>query len=65
MIFAAVVGLCKASLVVIEDGGHQPAVGSIVICVAAFVLMQIPKMKKMHPVVWIVGAAVVGLVFRL
>ena len=65
LIFAAVVGLCKASLVVIDDGGYQPAVGIIVICVAAFVLMQIPKMKKMHPVVWIVGAAVVGLVFRL
>ena len=65
LIFAAVVGLCKASLVVVSDSGYKPAVGSIIICIAAFVLMQIPKMKKMHPVVWIIAAAVVGLVFRL
>lgn len=65
LIFAAVVGLCKASLVVVSDSGYEPAVGSIVICIAAFVLMQIPKMKKMHPVVWIIAAAVAGLVFRL
>lgn len=65
LIFAAVIGLCKASLVTVDAGGYQPAVGSIIICVAAFALMQIPKMKKMHPVVWIIGAAVVGLIFRL
>ncbi|MGN0132743.1 MAG: chromate transporter [Lachnospiraceae bacterium] len=65
LIFAAVLSMCKASLFVVNDAGLQPAVGSIIICVAAFGLLQIKKLKKLHPAVWILGAAVLGIVFRL
>lgn len=65
LIFAAVLSMCKASLFVTGEGGMQPAVGSMIICAAAFGLMQVKKLKKLHPAVWILGAAVLGIVFRL
>ncbi len=65
LIFAAVLSMCKASLFVTTEAGVQPAVGSILICAAAFGLMQIKKLKKLHPAVWILGAAVLGIVLQL
>ncbi len=34
---------------------------SLIICAAAFVLMRIKKLKKVHPIVYILGGAVVGI----
>lgn len=65
MIFAAVIGMCKASLFTVTPEGIKPAVGSILICAVAFGLLQIKKLGKLHPAVWILGAAVLGIIFRL
>jgi len=65
LILSAVISMCKASLFVMGDGGIKPAIGSMIICAAAFVLLQFKKLKKLHPAVWILGAAVLGIVFRL
>ena len=65
LIAAAVISMIKASLFVITEESVTPAVGSIVVCVAAFVLMRIPKLKQLHPGLWILAAAVVGVIFRL
>lgn len=48
--------LAKKSLI------HPICVG---ICVVVFVLMRIPKLKQLHPGLWILAAAVVGVIFRL
>lgn len=65
LILSAVISMCKASLFVAGDNGLEPAIGSMIICVAAFGLLQIKKLNKLHPAVWILGAAVLGIVFRL
>ena len=65
LILSAVIGICKVSLFTVSDGGMEPLAGSIVICVIAFCLLQIKKLKKLHPAVWILGAAVLGVIFRL
>lgn len=65
LILSAVIGICKVSLFSVSDGGMEPLAGSIGICVIAFCLLQIKKLKKLHPAVWIFGAAVLGVVFRL
>ena len=65
LILSAVIGICKVSLFTVNDGGMEPLAGSIVICVIAFCLLQIKKLKKLHPAVWILGAAVLGVIFRL
>ena len=65
LILSAVIGMCKASLFVTNGGRMEPLTGSIVICVVSFCLLRIKKLKKLHPAVWIFGAAVLGIVFKL
>lgn len=65
LIASAVVSMIKASLFVYSETGMTPAIGSIIVCVVAFGLLQIPKLKKLHPGLWIIVAAVIGVVFRL
>lgn len=38
---------------------------AVLIALAVFVCMQIPKLKKIHPILYIALAAVIGIVFRL
>ena len=38
---------------------------AILIAVAVFICMRIPKLKKLHPILYIAAAAVVGIVFQL
>jgi len=66
LIASAVISMIRASLfIVLEDAGLTPAIGSIILCVVAFGLLQIPKLKKIHPGIWILTAAVIGIIFRL
>lgn len=64
LIAMAVYNLCKVSLFVEEGGRLIPAVKTIVLAVIVFFAMQHKKLKKLHPAVWILAAAVVGIVFR-
>jgi len=65
LIGAAVFGLCKVSLFVEAEGGLKPAVGSIMIAVVVFILLQIKRLNKFHPALWFLIGAVFGVVFRL
>lgn len=38
---------------------------AIAIAVVVFVCMRVPKLKKLHPILYIAAAALVGIVFRL
>jgi len=64
LIAMAVYNLCKVSLFVETESGMQPAIKTIVLAVVVFVLMQNKKLKKMHPALWLLGAAIVGVIFR-
>lgn len=64
LIAAAVYQVCKVSLVVETESGYAPAVKTIVLCVVVFFFLQVKALKKYHPALWLLVAAVVGIVFR-
>lgn len=64
IIASAVYGVCKVSLFTQTAEGYQPAVKTIILCVIVFGLLQIKKLQKYHPAVWLLIAAVLGIVLR-
>ena len=64
LIGAAVFNLCQVSLFQNMDGKYIPVVQSIILTIIIFVLLQVKKMPKFHPVVWFIVGAIVGIVFR-
>lgn len=64
LIAAAVYQVCKVSLVIKTAEGYVPAVKTIILCVIVFILLQVKALKKFHPALWLLVAAVVGVVFR-
>lgn len=64
LIAAAVLGICKVSLFTETGAGLEPAVKTIILCVIMFVVLQIKKLNRVHPAIWILAAAVIGVVFR-
>lgn len=61
LIAAAIWGLFRVVLVT-ETG--TLAVKPLVLCAVVFVMMQLKPLKKLHPAVWLLAAAVVGIVFQ-
>ena len=64
MIAAAVYSVCRVSLFVETQDGYAPAVKTMILCVIVFGLLQVKKLQKYHPAVWILAAVVIGIVFR-
>jgi len=64
LIAAAVLGICKVSLFVVGGEQLQPEIKTICLCAVIFGLLQIKKLQKVHPIVWILSAAIIGIVFR-
>lgn len=64
LIAAAVYNLCKVSLFVETAEGTSPAVKTIALAVVMFGCMRIKKLGKLHPALWLLAAAVIGIVFR-
>jgi len=65
LIAAAVTNLCQVSLFTQVDGKYIPAIGSIIVGIVMFGILQIKKCKKIHPVFWFFIGAVIGIVFKL
>ena len=63
LIAMAVYNLCKVSLFIETAEGIRPAIKTMILAVV-FVLMQNKKLKKLHPALWLLAAAVIGVVFR-
>ena len=64
LIAMAVFNLCKVSLFVEKEGIMQPAVKTIMLAAVVFGLMRMKRFSKMHPALWLLGAAIVGVIFR-
>ena len=64
LIAMAVYNLCKVSLFIETAEGIRPAIKTMILAVVVFVLMQNKKLKKLHPALWLLVAAVIGVVFR-
>lgn len=60
LIATAVYGLFKVALLT-ESG---LAVKPIILCAAVFFLMKVKKLQKLHPGVWLLAAAIIGIIFR-
>lgn len=65
LIAAAVLNMIRVSLFVEEAGSFLPRIPSIIICVGIFVLVQMKWTKKMHPALWFLFAAIIGIIFQL
>lgn len=64
IIAASVYQVCKVSLFTQTQAGYVPAVKTIVLCVIVFCLLQVKKLQKYHPAVWLLVAAVLGILLR-
>ena len=60
LIASAVLGLFQVALFT-ESG---LAIKSVILCIAVFCLMRVKKLQKLHPAVWLLGAAVIGMIFQ-
>lgn len=65
LIAAAVFGIYQAALFTAKDGSFQFPVVSLVLVVVFFCLMNVKKLKKIHPFFWMVAGAVVGLILQM
>lgn len=65
LIAVAVINIFEVSLFVENEGTLTPRIASMIIGVVIFVMLQWKKTKKMHPALWFLMAAVVGVVFKL
>ena len=64
LIAAAVCNVFQVSLFVEKSGETVFAVKTFLLFLVVFGLMHIKKLSKLHPVVWLFGAAVVGIIFQ-
>ena len=65
LVLSAIIGIFTISLFTGADGSFKANIPLIIICVAAFALMQLKPFKKLHPGVWLISAAVIGMIFKL
>lgn len=64
IIASAVLSICKVSLFVIHENGMTPAWKSMILCVIILGLLQIKRLKKIHPALWFVVGGIIGVVLR-
>jgi len=65
LIAMAVWGIFRTALFSDANGKFVFPIGLFVMCMAFFGLMNVKKLKKLHPVVWFIGGAVLGIVLKL
>lgn len=61
----AVWELLKIALITVENGVTEINYLNVVICLVTLALLQIKKLGKLHPLVWIVAGAVIGIIFQM
>ena len=61
----AQIALFRENLSPVGAGAVTPYLPAILICVAVFACMHLPKLKKLHPIIYIAAAAAVGVIFKL
>lgn len=61
----AVFELLKIAIMNTVNGHIQLDYLSIVICIIVVALLQIKHLKKLHPLIWILSGAVLGIIFKM
>ncbi|MDO4188725.1 MAG: chromate transporter [Lachnospiraceae bacterium] len=65
LIAVAVLNIFKVSLFDIANGAMTPRISSMIIGVVIFVALQLKQTKKLHPALWFLLAALVGIILKL
>ena len=61
----AVWELLQITMVVTKNGEKRIDFLRVLICLNIFLLLQIKPLKKLHPLIWIIAGAVIGIIFQL
>lgn len=61
----AVWGLLKIAIITVENGVTEIKYLNVIICIGTLLLLQINKLKKLHPLVWIAAGAIIGIIFKI
>ena len=61
----AVWELLKIAIVAVSGGQVQVNLTNVAVCGVTFVLLQVKKLGKLHPLVWIAAGACVGIVLKM
>ncbi len=64
VIAVAVVGLFQMALITGNTTSYPIAIGPLILSILIFGLLQIKKLRGMHPVFWFVIAAVIGILLK-
>lgn len=65
LIAIAVYQLLRVSIIVTNGDKMRINVPVVIICLIVLLLLQVKQLKKLHPGVWLLAAAVIGIVFKL
>lgn len=65
LIAAAVFGLFQIALFTETNGTTTLSVSMTAVCASFFVLMNLRPLKKLHPIVWLLGGAAIGIIAKL
>jgi len=52
-------------LIAVENGVTEINYLNAAVCLGTLVLLQIKKLGKLHPLIWIVAGAVIGIIFKM
>lgn len=64
IIAVSVYSICRVSLFKIADGIFVPVWHTIIFSALIFGLLQIKPLKKIHPFLWFVIGAIIGIIFK-
>lgn len=65
LIASAVLGIFQTALFTASDGSFRVPVVQLVMCLVFFLGMSWKKLKKVHPVFWILAGAALGIIFQM
>lgn len=65
LIATSVYGIFRTSLFTNSQGEFQFPVALLIVCLVYAVLMNVKKLKKLHPAVWLLCGAIMGILFQL
>ena len=65
LIATAVVGLIQTAIFTASDGSFQFPAVPVIMCLAFFGCMQVKKLQKLHPIIWLAAGAALGLLLKL
>lgn len=61
----AVYELVRITLFSVDASGFSPNYPGIAVCIFVFALLQVKKLEKIHPLIWLIAGAGAGILLKL